>query len=755
LTTPDAAEDQLKENETEKKKGKFFGHQNFYFWLCDLTEKHFMKKAQKTYDVPLAVEVKGKKKVKPPKTLSKEHQEALDFLGWKLNPHTVMAVPRTAMILALILGVVISMAIYIPLSYTPPPAAAKCGDGICVEMKGEDSESCPSDCDPNEVAGGIVRTTAGGGGGMSPMILLFILFIPIFLMLGMMSYVQRYPLSAAQSEKMRALTYVPEIMNYLVMQMRLQPNLERAVEFAAEHGEGRIAEEFKELLWKNQVGIYENLEEGLDEMAYRWEPYSEEFKHAITMIRASVLVPSDAERNILYDKSIEDLLDSTRDKMELYAHSMKQPSMYLFYIAVLMPLMIIIMLPVAAAFAGLPVASTPVLVILYIFVMPLITYLYAKNVLSKRPGGYTPPEIPDNYPGLPKKGTAIIWGMKLPIVAMVIMIFIAIAATGYMMDSSMKHSAAFINDWEEMYPGKKFVQPTIMQYVIPLAIALPLGFYLYAKSANKRKVQEKIFKMELDFKDAMYLLASRLGEKKPLEDSIRYVYKFMPESKVATELLADVERNIMVMGLTLKAAIFDPIYGALKYVPSRLIRSAFKIMTDSIELGPEVASTSLISVSDQIRNIQKINDLMRKLLDDVTGMMESMAKFIAPVVLGIVASLQQVIIAVIKPLTGETSSVEGAGKAAGAAVASAQNTFKDIGVSKLDDMATPFEFQLIVAFYVIMLVLILSYFAGKVKYGDNKTAIMLDMGKTLPVSLIVFVGALYAGGGLVGGLAGA
>lgn len=751
LTTPEAVEEAQREAETKEKKGKFLGHKNFYFWLYAYTEKHFAKKKKGKYQLPEIEEEQlpgEKKKKKKEKVLPKVYKEAFDFLGWKLDKDVVMAMPRTAGIFALILGVILAGGLYFIFSYTAPPAY-ECGDGVCApHMDGDEitfvehEQSCPQDCD---VPSGVPKSEYDKG-EISPMILLFILFIPIFITLGIVAYVQKYPINAADSEKMKALTYVPEIMNYMVMQMRLQPNLERAVEFAAEHGSGRIAEEFKDLLWKNNVGIYESIEEGLDDMAYRWEPYSEEFKHAITMMRASVLVPSDIERGMLYDKAIEDILSSTRDKMELYARSMKQPSMYLFYIAVLMPLMIIIMLPVAAAFAGIPVASTPILALLYLFILPLITFLYARMVLAKRPGGYVPPKIPDNHPDLPKKGTARLRGMSLPIIPVTIMLFIVIMSIGMVLESSVKISESQI-EIIESDTGKEVEQPSLLQYVIPLAIAIPLSFYLIGISANKRQIQEDIFKMELDFKDAMYLLASRLGEKKPLEDALSYVKKFMPESKVATVLLENVERNIMVMGLTLQTAIFDPTYGAMKFVPSRLMNSAFKIMTDSIELGPEVASTSLVSVSNQIRNVQKINDLMRKLLDDVTDMMNSMARFIAPIVLGIVASLQQVIISVIAPLQSEVGA-EGIGSEG------ARGAFGNVSMGAIEGMATPFEFQLIVAFYIIILVTILSYFAGKIRYGDNRSAILMTIGKTLPIATAVFVAALYMGGNMVGGLAG-
>jgi hypothetical protein len=696
-----APEDLEKGEELEKeKKGS-----NWYLWLCSLAEEHFVKKEKERYKAP------PEATEKPKRELPKEYLEAFHFLGWEVNPEAAMAAPKVAGLFGVVIGMVILILVVLTLGF----------DGFMVFF-------------------------------FKYLIFAVLLFsLPILVPVILIMYTQKYPMNAADREKLRALTYVPEMINYLIMEMRLQPNLERAVEFASEHGTGRIADEFKEVLWRNRVGIYESIEEGLDELAYKWEPYSEEFKHSITMIRASVLIPDDVERNILYDSIIDDILDSTKEKMEGYAASMKQPSMYLFYLAVLLPLMMIIMMPVAAAFANLPVASAPVLIILCTILIPLGTLVYARSVLSKRPAGYTPPDIPDDYPGLPKKGTAIIKGVQIPIVATAIIVGILIVGLGFVAEASSRLSPEKIHE-AEVFTGKTPQQPHMLQFFIPMAIAAPLGLYLYAKNVHKRKAQSKIMKMEKDFKDAMYLLASRLGEKKPLEDAISYVKKFMPESKVATELLDNVQRNIMVMGLTLKSAIFDPVYGAMRYVPSRLMTSAFKIMTDSIELGPEVASTSLISVSNQIRNIQKIDELMRKFLDDITSMMRSMATFISPIVLGVVASLQTVI----GNIVGSLGTLSGAGEATGAAgeeMASAASRMGGGGLLQVGtvDMAEPHIFQLIIGIYVIELVIILSYFAAKVTEGDNRIAIMVSIGKTLPVAVLVFILALFGGSSIMGG----
>ena len=120
---------------------------------------------------------------------------------------------------------------------------------------------------------------------------LFYLVVPVVLVAVIATYyVQNYPLNAAKVEEMRALTYIPEIIGYMTMSMKLSPNLEKAVEFAAEHGRGKVADDFKKILWDVQLGIYLTVSEALDELAYKWGKFSEEFKQGLMMIRASVLV---------------------------------------------------------------------------------------------------------------------------------------------------------------------------------------------------------------------------------------------------------------------------------------------------------------------------------------------------------------------------------------------------------------------------------------------------------------------------------
>ena len=53
----------------------------------------------------------------------------------------------------------------------------------------------------------------------------------------------------------------------------------------------------------------------------------------------------------------------------------------------------------------------------------------------------------------------------------------------------------------------------------------------------KEKLQIKYSKMEDEFKDALYVVASRLGENKPIEIAMANTQEFLPKSIVAKDLL--------------------------------------------------------------------------------------------------------------------------------------------------------------------------------------------------------------------------
>ena len=537
-------------------------------------------------------------------------------------------------------------------------------------------------------------------------------------------YLQSYPIQAANLEKMRSISYIPEIVNYMIMSMKLSPNLERAIQFASEHGKGRIAEDLKELTWHAQMGTFKTVEEGLDELAYRWGKYSDEFKHALMLIRSSLIEIDETKRTLLLDKAMADVLEGIKDDMTKYAIQMRQPSVYLYYVGVLLPLMLIIMLPIGAMMAGIPLAQAWILVLLYNILIPIGTVLFAQNILRSRPPVYTPPTIPDTYPGLPKKGNMLVGKTEISAVFLAIVTGFAVFLSFYFIVDPIMNPVPPAWDTAAVagYYNFFWIAGAVLGAIVAISI------YLYGMSAAKRKVQKDVMAMEIEFQDSVYVLASRLGENRPIEEAVSYTSDFLTTQKIAS-VFRRASENITNLGMTIEMALFDPIYGALKDVPSDLIRGSMRIVIDSINLGVQQGARALVSLSMQLRDAQKIREKVSDLLEEITSMMKSIAFFIAPLVLGITVALQKIIISALSSVSiTETAGMSGA-------------NLPRVGLGNpemLKNIPSSPIFLLIIAVYVIEVTLVLIYFTSKIEEGENDLAVKISIAKSLPIAMLLF-----------------
>ena len=737
----------------------------------DVEEKTLTKRVQNPFVIFCKAVHKNFSSLGKGASFDDKHKEAVEFLGWDLSAEELSAASKLVLFAAIALGAVVATVVL----FTPI----------------------------NDLIAGMI----GGGEFVFGYVLLPFIIIAFLLT----NFVQNYPIGAADSEKTKALTYVPEMIGYMIMSMKLVPNLEKAVEFSAEHGVGKISDDFKRILWDVQLGVHNTVSEGLDLLAYRWGNYSDEFKQALMRIRASVLENTEAKRYQLLDATMVSILDSIRVKMERYAHELSQPSVLLFYLGVLLPLILIIVLPVGSAFSGQAMATPLTLIVLYNIIIPAVTFLFARDVISHRPPTQVIPKIKDGFPGLPKKNTMILgkrhFDIRLVMAAILVFGFVGsilisnqgippVALVGedafqllprdntvervmirdgkpanwyddegpYFLELSLRYGDA---EAGKLLQGEKmefFLKPEndVTPYAISFGLLLTVigaaAFFIYFQNIYKRLAQIDVLKMESEFKDSLYILASRLGENKPVEEALKHTRNFLPDFKISQRVFGKTIENIELLGMPLQAAVFDKNYGSLKNLPSKSIQTGMKIMVDSVQLGVNVAARTLISLSLQLRNSEKVNETLRVLISDTTGMMTSMAVFIAPIVLGVTTALQKVVMLTLTSIASSNLSqtIESLGNASGSVPfntsAMSEGAF-NISAETFQAMVTPLEFLLIVGIYVIELVVIMTFFTTKIQ-EDNSLLFYINLAKNLPIAVTVFLIAVVASSTVVGGFFG-
>jgi len=227
--------------------------------------------------------------------------------------------------------------------------------------------------------------------------------------------------------------------------------------------------------------------------------------------------------------------------------------------------------------------------------------------------------------------------------------------------------------------------------------------------------------------------------------------QFLPKSVIAKTVFKRVLDNITTMGMSLDAAIFDETFGALRMLPSRVIKSGMQFLVYSVELGVNVAAKSLISLSLQLRNSAKIDEALKKLLEDVTSVLRTMSTFVAPVVLAVVSAMQRLITTSISQAgAGAAETTPTQLQASGIAGFNIPTMF---GSETAKQAADPATFTLIMGVYVLQVVALLTYFTAQVEDPRNKLHYWTSIGKALPIAALLYCIVVYFAGTSIGATA--
>ena len=80
-------------------------------------------------------------------------------------------------------------------------------------------------------------------------ILILIVIISLVLPVAALWYLSEYVKIHARYMKITSLGDMPEVMSYVVMSMKIVPNMEKAVHFAAENSNRPLARDLRKMLW--------------------------------------------------------------------------------------------------------------------------------------------------------------------------------------------------------------------------------------------------------------------------------------------------------------------------------------------------------------------------------------------------------------------------------------------------------------------------------------------------------------------------
>ncbi|MAG10768.1 hypothetical protein CMI44_00445 [Candidatus Pacearchaeota archaeon] len=571
-------------------------------------------------------------------------------------------------------------------------------------------------------------------------------FLVIILALFLFYFVNGYPERVANKWRLKASSQMVPAILYIVVYMRHTPNLEKAIAFASEHLQPPLALDFKKIFYDVEVRKFSTMKESLDSYLDTWRDYSSEFIESFHLIESSLFEPDNNRRIGILEKSLQVVLDGVHDKMLKFTHNVRSPLTNVYMLGVVLPTLGLALLPLASAMIGGMIKWHHVL-ILYTLILPFVVFYLTDKIMLLRPGGYGETSLLERNPLYPqyksKKPYLIAFLVCAPLllIGLLPLIFQYTPVMGWL---GLQQDYTFAELGLGFFGGGKvfdfktsgngFAGPfgigaLLLSMCIPLGIALFFAIVFKGKTSLLIKERAKTKELEKEFNNSLFQIGNRMGNGVPSE----LVFGMVAESSkgLRTEdFFRRVNYNIRQMGMSVETALFDKNRGALNYYPSDLIATSMKILIEASKKGLKIAAISLMSISQYVKNIQKITDRLRDMLANIISDMKSNMTFLAPLLSGIVVGLSAMIISILNQFNIFEIGGEGA--------IGLGNIGAILQIFDITKMIPPYYLQIVVGIYLIEIIYILTGTLVSIDSGEDKLEKMNKSGANFTRGILLY-----------------
>ena len=556
---------------------------------------------------------------------------------------------------------------------------------------------------------------------------LLFFFLSVFTALFLFSFLNGYPERIARRWRLKASSQMVPAILYIVVYMRHTSNLEKAIQFASEHLEYPLSLDFKKIFYDVEVGKFSTIKESLDNYLESWRGYSSEFIEGFHLIESSLFEPDEARRISTLEKALQVVLDGVYEKMLKFSHTVRSPLTNVYMLGVVLPTLGLALIPLASAMLGGLLTYVHVF-ILFNLIIPFLVYYLTENVLEMRPGGYGETNLLERNPLYPKYKSqshyrkAFLITFPLFLISLIPLIF---------QFTPVPESLGLLKDYTFSQLGLSFLgSGSVFGFVststgtngpfglgaLLLGMLFPISIALFFSIAYKSKTKELIVErektkeLEAEFNNSLFQLGNRLGNGVPPE----LVFGKVAESSTGLrsgDFFRRVNYNVRQMGMSVDGAIFDKQRGALRLFPSNLIATSMRILIESSKKGLKIAAMSLMSISEYVKNLDKITTRLKDLLAEIISDMKSNMTFLAPLLSGIVIGLAAMITSILGMLQLGNLS----------ATSSSLGTLTNLlSIFQYQSMIPPYFLQISIGIYLVEIIFILTSTLVTIDSGEDK-----------------------------------
>ena len=550
----------------------------------------------------------------------------------------------------------------------------------------------------------VIMGIIGGVVGIFFFILGFEIYGMIILGIGvcLSIYFFYYPSILTKYYRIQASSELVLSVLYMVVSLRLVPNLENAIKFAAKNLSGPVGRDLKMMMWGLSTGKYLNPDKLLDEFAGKWKEENIEFYQSIDMIKTSMYEKGEKREKTL-DESINVLLRGNMERMKDYTTQLKIPLMIITMLGITLPVLTVIMFPIITIFLAETIKPI-MLVLFYNIILPVMVYYVMSDVLRSMPIQFRVTDI-SLHPNAHPTGQYIITlgerKIRVPLFLVAIFVGALIIGSGLFVIS--------LSADEPITLAKLFGGITILWGIASILIV-----YSYFSYHKNIEIRNEIEEIENEFDEGLFQLGHVLYTGQPIETSLEKVSTSMRGSRME-KMFRNALTNIRRFGFTLRKAFFDKKVGVVNYYPSQMIRSILRVIVDTIEKGVSGAAKTMISIAEYLKGMHSVEEHGKEILEETTSNMRFMLSILAPITCGIVVGMATIMVMILAQIVSILSSITGL-----------SSTIPSLSSPGLIESIVDFKnilpaeiFLIIVGVYMIEIIVLLSIFLSTLEHGGD------------------------------------
>jgi Flp pilus assembly protein TadB len=524
-------------------------------------------------------------------------------------------------------------------------------------------------------------------------------------------YTFSYPLVYATSFRIKASSEMIICIAYMAISMRITPNLENAVKFAAKNLKGPLGEDLKQLLWDVTSGKYYSLEIGFDEFMRKWKRSNEEFTDALQLIKSS-LNESPKTREEILKEAITVVINGTKQRMKKFARELRTPILIVNVMGVTLPLLCLTLFTVFSIFMPEGIKPFP-LFLGYNFILPISIGLILKTYLEKRPYSFLPPDI-TKHPKFRKE-------KKLLYILISISVSLPIFFFGI-------YNLSF-------YSKNQVFETLIYSLIATLGIAVGIIVYCMITTYQKMKLRQEIEEIEREFPEALFQIGHQLLRGLPLETTLKNALPRIKNLKIS-RLFSIAIHNVETYSITLEDALFNKKYGAINFFPSTTVENVLAVLVELSKKSLKDAAKAMITISDYLKDIVEVNEILQDIINESASEMIVQKYLLFPITAGAIVAIVALIVNLLYNVAEALDKI----------LASFQNiqVIGYIGSSfitsilNLNEIMPAYYIQFITGIYLIEMISIISYSYIVLTRGEDSLNQKMDLGKSLIYSMIVY-----------------